>query len=346
LKKLIATDDDPERMRMYQTMQRNAERLMDQVDHMLGLDKENPDEQLVQVEPPLPTEDETAGYSQKTSHMENYAGHAKARLLIVDYDYEICEYLKYELEKDFRVETCSNGKVALEHIFRHAPDAIISDVMMPEVDGFELCTKIKSNVNLRQIPIVLLSAKADANSTLKGLGIGADAYVPKPFYIEILRTTVINLVRNRVLLRNSVTGEQMQGKHLQTPKVQGFNDKLMERLLEAFNAHLSDSDYSVEQLCSEVGISRVHLYRKLKEITNQTPTEFMRNCRLNKAKEMLLQSDVSVQELAEAVGFSNPSSFSIAFKELFGYSPLKWKKLYMEGAIGKTEETEADTNDQ
>lgn len=95
-----------------------------------------------------------------------------------------------------------------------------------------------------------------------------------------------------------------------------------------------------------MGISRVHLYRKLKEITNQTPTEFMRNCRLNKAKEMLLQSDVSVQELAEAVGFSNPSSFSIAFKELFGYSPLKWKKLYMEGAIGKTEETEADTNDQ
>lgn len=362
LRKLLATDSDPERQRMYQMMQRNAERLMDQADHMLGLDKEKTDDALQedeksllnQMPQELPLTSEEASELPVTIQkeeavgirLEPYGGHAKYRLLIVDDDYEICDYLRYELEKDFRVETCSNGKEALERIFRHAPDGIISDVMMPEIDGFELCAKVKGNANLCQIPFVLLTAKADAASTLKGLGIGADAYVPKPFYIEILRTTILNLMRNRTLLRNSVAGEHMQEERLKTPKVQGFNDKLMTRILNAINTHLSDPDFAVEQLCAEVGISRVHLYRKLKEITNQTPGEFVRNCRLNKAKELLLQSDITVQEVAEAVGFSKAANFSVSFKELFGYPPLKWKKLNMEGTTVAQIPSSEDADEQ
>lgn len=338
LHKLIETDADPERQRMYLTMQRSADRLMEQADHMLGLDNENPDEQLVKVSTPLEENEKVVekpvpaikhNVELQEPHVELNT-RAKYRMLIVDDDYEICEYLRLEMESDFRVETCLNGKEALDRIFRHAPDIIISDVMMPELDGFALCERVKSNVHLSHIPFVLLTALADTNSNLHGLGLGADAYLPKPFYIEVLRTTALNLLRNRVQLRNSLAGAQMQSEQLQVPKVKSFNDKLMERLLTAVNAHLSDPDFQIEMLCSEVGISRVHLYRKLKEITNQTPGDFVRNCRLRQAEQLLRDGNLSVQEVAEAVGFSKASNFSMAFKELYGYPPLKWKKMHGE----------------
>ncbi len=254
------------------------------------------------------------------------ANRVKHHLLIADDDTEIRNYLKRELESDFRVTECADGKEALANIFRQKPDIVLTDVMMPELDGLSLCQRIKQNINLNDIPVVMLTAKVDSESNIAGLECGADAYITKPFYIEIVRSTLNNLMKSRSVLRNNYSGQQEQAEKRDSVNLPSADEQLMEKIMAAVNRNLGNPDYSTEELGSDVGLSRVHLYRRLKEMTNQGPQDFIRNMRLREAARLLEQGHtVSVVEIAQAVGFRRANNFSAAFKNLYGMSPLQWK---------------------
>lgn len=258
------------------------------------------------------------------------ANRVKYHLLIVDDDNEIRNYLKRELEADFHVTVCADGKAALESIFNQAPDIVLSDVMMPELDGLSLCQRIKQNINLNHIPVVLLTAKVDSESNIAGLECGADAYITKPFYIEILRSTLNNLLKSRSVLRNNFSGQQEQAEKRDAVNLTSADDQLMEKIMQSVNRNLSNPNYSTEELGSDVGLSRVHLYRRMKELTNQGPQDFIRNMRLREAARLLEQEpSISVFEIAAAVGFKRANNFSAAFKDLYGMSPLQWRARSM-----------------
>ena len=250
----------------------------------------------------------------------------KYKVLVVEDDEDIRRYICRELASDYHTLESCNGKEALESIFNKTPDLVISDVMMPEMDGLTLCRKIKQNVNLNHIPVILLTAKTREEDNLEGLETGADAYMTKPFHIEILRKTTANLIRSRERLRNTYTGQQTQGDKVQPIEVQSPDDKLMERIIRVINENLSNPNLTVEMITTEVGISRVHLHRKLKELTNQTTRDFIRNIRLKQAAELLSKKRYTIAEVADLTGFTNPNNFSTAFKDLYGMPP----SMYME----------------
>ncbi|SHF70947.1 Signal transduction histidine kinase [Bacteroides luti] len=250
----------------------------------------------------------------------------KYKVLIVEDDEEIRKYLKDELGNEFHITESCNGKEALSLILKKAPDLIISDVMMPEMDGMELCQKIKQNININHIPVILLTAKTREEDNIEGLEVGADSYITKPFSIDIVRKTIQNLIKNRECLKNNLTGKQIQEDKIDKISLKTPDEKLLERIMSVINKNISNIDFSVEILASEVGISRVHLHRKMKELTNQTTRDFIRNTRLQQAASLLKDKNQNISEVAFATGFVNATYFSTAFKELYGMSP----KEYME----------------
>jgi ligand-binding sensor domain-containing protein/signal transduction histidine kinase/DNA-binding response OmpR family regulator len=251
-------------------------------------------------------------------------GHAKTkyRVLIVDDDRDINNYVKAELDPLYKVIQASNGKEALEYILSKKPDLVISDVMMPEMDGITLCRKIKSNVNINYIPVILLTAKSEDKDWALGLDIDADAYIVKPFNPEILKKTVSNLLSNRERLKDKFHN-QMEGK-MDPIELQAFDDVLMEKILKIINANLSNPKLNVEMLGDGVGFSRVHIHRKLKELTGQSARDFIRTIRLEQAKILLKQKNLTISQVADAVGFVSLSHFSASFREFYGISPKEF----------------------
>jgi DNA-binding response OmpR family regulator len=248
----------------------------------------------------------------------------KYRILIAEDDLEINNYIKNELAPLYKIIQTGNGKEALNLTLKEKPDLIISDVMMPEMDGITLCRKIKSNVNVDYIPIILLTAKSKDEDLSEGLDTGADAYMIKPFNPEILKKTAANLLNNRERLKGKFQS-QSEGK-IEKIELKSADEILMEKVLKMINANIDNSDLSVEMLSSRVGLSRVHLHRKLKELTGQSTRDFIRNIRLKQAAELLHSKKLTISEVAYAVGFSSLSHFSNSFKEFYGVTP----KEYME----------------
>jgi len=246
---------------------------------------------------------------------------SKYRVLVVEDDEEIRKYICRELSGDFHMLECTNGKEALAMILKRIPDLVISDVMMPEMDGMTLCRKIKQNVNINHVPVILLTAKAHEEDNLEGLSIGADAYMTKPFSIDILKKTAENIIKSRELLRNCFTGSQEQEAKKPVFELQSTDNKLLDRIMNVINRNLSNPELNVEMISSEVGISRVHLYRKLKELTNQSTRDLIRNVRLKHAASLLVYKHYNVTEVASLTGFTSTSLFSRVFKDLYGVSP-------------------------
>lgn len=256
---------------------------------------------------------------------------AKAEIVIVEDEEDIQEYLKAQLSSDFKIRTYPNGKVALNEILKNKPDLVISDIMMPEMDGTTLCAKLKSNINTNDVPIILLTAKSREEDQLEGLQTGADAYILKPFNMDILHRNIINLLTVRRTLRNKFTGNESQNHQVEQIEMQTPDNSLMQRIMEVINENINDSDLSVDMIAQKVGISRVHLHRKMKELTNQTPHSFIRNIRLQQAAKLLKDGKQSITEVMYACGFSNSASFSTMFKNLYGCSPRE----YMQNAMKK-----------
>lgn len=257
---------------------------------------------------------------------EQPKAHRRQQLVIVEDDMEIRDYLAAELGSDYDVATCANGHEGLTEVLRTLPDLVISDIMMPEMDGNTLCSKLKSNPTTSHIPIILLTAKSRDEDQLEGLETGADAYIIKPFNMDILRRTIVNLIHTHQLLRLKYSRNDMLEQQVDNVQMKSPDDKLLDRVMNVINRHLNDSDLSVDFIADEVGISRVHLHRKMKELTGQTPHDFIRNLRLKQAANLLTQSGMNITEVVYACGFNNAASFSTIFKKFYGMTPREYMR--------------------
>lgn len=257
----------------------------------------------------------------------------RIRIILADDDNDLRSYLAAELSSDFRIIEASNGADAFNLALSHKPDAIVSDVMMPVMNGMELCSKVKHNININHIPVILLSCKSEETDTLEGLKTGADAYIPKPVSTDLLKTTVMNLVQSRRMLRNNFSGQQNLNEKISAPEIDSPDDKLMARIMKALEANMGNPDLTIEMLASEIGISRVHLHRKLKELTNQTTSDFIRNTRLSRAAKILSEGKQSISEVAALVGFDNQANFATAFKRMYGVTPREYMKNAKVGGL-------------
>ena len=247
-------------------------------------------------------------------------------IVVVEDDIEIQRYLVDELSPYFKVSAYGNGQEALVAILKDVPDLVISDVMMPVMDGTTLCTKLRNNINTNTVPVVLLTAKSRDEDKLEGLETGADAYLVKPFNIDILKRTVFNLINSRNIMRNKLSGNESQEDRVENLDIQTADSKLMERVMKVVNSNISNAELNVDFIAREVGLSRVHFYRKMKTLTNQSPHNFIRNIRMKQAARLFDAGHQNINDVMYAVGFSNTSSFSTAFKAVYGVSPRDYIK--------------------
>lgn len=250
----------------------------------------------------------------------------KSVVFVVEDDDEIRNYLVAELSGTYKVVSYMDGKEALPAILREIPSLVLSDVMMPQMDGYTLCSRIKSNVNTNHVPVVLLTAKSLDEDKLEGLECGADLFVTKPFNIEVLRRSISNLLASRRLMQNKYTGKEDLSAQIDDVEVESFDEKLLARIMAVINDNLSNSDLNIDMICKEVGISRVHLHRKMKELTNQTPHDFIRNLRMKQAARLLSHKGQSVTDVMYRCGFSSATSFSTMFKKMYGMSPREYMR--------------------
>ena len=248
----------------------------------------------------------------------------KKVILVVEDDDEIRAYLRNQLNGKYKIYTCANGVQALDFVMKKAPNLIISDVMMPEMDGFALCKKIRQNIQFNDIPIILLTAKTMNEDYIHGLEIGADAYITKPFDIRVLKQTTASLLKSRQTLKNIYSGSQQQEGKIDDIEAKTPDEKLLEKVMNYINNNISNPSLSVELIASEVGLSRVHLHRKLRQLTNQTTRDLIRNQRIQLAARLLKEKNLPVSEVAYTVGFSSPAHFTTAFKSMFGVSPSQY----------------------
>lgn len=248
----------------------------------------------------------------------------KYRILIVDDEDEIRNYIKDELADMYKISEASDGKEALNIILQEKPHLIISDVMMPKMDGIALTKKVKSNINVNHIPIILLTAKASDEDKAEGFETGADSYISKPFNIDLLKIRVSNLLENRERLEHKAADTE-ENKALIKPVVLRSSDQILyEKIIKLINENIADPDLNVEFLANGVGMSRVHMHRKLKELTNQSARDFIRSIRLKQAGNLLSGQKLTVSEVAYALGFSNLSHFSNSFRDFYGMSPKEY----------------------
>ncbi|MFO7614975.1 MAG: two-component regulator propeller domain-containing protein [Bacteroidales bacterium] len=250
-------------------------------------------------------------------------------LLIVEDNADLRHYIRGFLEDSYSIIECGDGKAGFEKALETIPDLVISDVMMPVMDGYELCTKLKTDERTSHIPVILLTARAAVEDKLQGLETGADDYVAKPFNPEELLARIRNLIQQRKALREKFISDYWKGPHmpgLQIPASGlGMMDKeFLKKAIEVTERHLSDPDFQISVFCREIAMSRQQLYRKLRALMDQAPTEFVRTIRLKKAAELLAQRSGTVSEIAYDTGFNTLSYFTKCFKEQFGVNPSEY----------------------
>ena len=244
-------------------------------------------------------------------------------LLIVEDNTDVCHYIADIFAASYRTLTAADGLAGLARAVETVPDLIISDRMMPGMDGIELCGKLKTDERTSHIPVILLTAKAGVENRVEGLEGGADDYLTKPFYPFELRARVKNLVEQRRKLRERFSRELvLQPKQI---AVTSADEKFLQRALDTLEKHLSDSDFTVERFGEEMNMGRVQLHRKLKALTEQAPRDFIRVFRLKRAAQLLEQKWGNVAEVAYAVGFDNLPYFTQCFRQTFGQTPSRYE---------------------
>jgi signal transduction histidine kinase/ligand-binding sensor domain-containing protein/AraC-like DNA-binding protein len=244
-------------------------------------------------------------------------------LLIVEDSQDIQEYISSHLANNYNILKAFNGKYALEILNKQQVDLIISDVIMPEMDGISLCEQVKTNLNTSHIPVILLSALSSVKNRISGIEAGADSYVPKPFNLEILKAEVANLIKSReVLRRNFLSFENFQIKSF-SPSIKDEN--FITEVIKIIDKHLDNSNFEKEDLLREANMSHSSMYRKLKSLTNLSPNEFIRKIRLQRSMNMLSDPDLNISQVAYSVGFSDPKYFSLCFRKAFKISPTEFK---------------------
>lgn len=250
----------------------------------------------------------------------------KSRILIVEDNQELRMFLHMQLGDDFLVEGAANGKEGLQKAIELQPDIILSDVMMPVMDGIQLLEQIKNNFDTSHIPVVLLTAKSSVESKIEGLRYGADAYMTKPFNNEQLKAQLENLLHQRVLLRERYAREVNEDDRLQNIPITDPDAEFLERVREIIEENLTNPNFKLSIIYKQVGMGRSKFFDKLKGLTGLSPIDFVKEYRLNKAKSLLLSGKYNVGEASYQSGFTDASYFSKRFKERFGVSPSKVEK--------------------
>ena len=246
-------------------------------------------------------------------------------VLIVEDNRDLTEYLQHILATEYRVVSAADGKSGLEQAFELIPDIIVSDVMMPVMDGIALLERLKSDIRTSHIPVVMLTAKADITSRLTGLEKGADEYLAKPFHEKELRIRLRNLIDMRERMQQHFASLTPDAAHLQDKSLKIENEFI--RKIRAFmEENIAAEEFEIQQLCRQMAMSRAQLYRKFKALTGKSVFEYLRTLRLHKAKELLLTSTLNVTQVCFDVGFNNLSYFSRIFTEEFGRKPSDFRK--------------------
>lgn len=246
------------------------------------------------------------------------------RLLIVDDNKEILDYLQDFFSQSYQVFVAFDGKMALEMLENQQFDLIISDVMMPELDGLHFCKRVKQNINTSHIPLILLTAKTETSQQIKGLEMGADDYVTKPFSTNLLAVKISNLLRSRKRLK-----EYYSSSKEMAPENIAFNtvdEEFLKAAIEIIELHLSDAEFSVDKFSKEIGMSRSNLYLKLRAITGESVKDFVKRIRFKRAVELMLSKKYTIAQIAYTCGFNTPSYFSTAFKQYYGVMPSEYLK--------------------
>ena len=248
-------------------------------------------------------------------------------ILITEDDDEVRGFLERELSLHFKIRTVANGKDALRVLEEEEISLVVSDVMMPEMNGFELCRTIKSQLPFSHIPVILLTALTDERQRIFGITGGADDYIQKPFHTDYVKIKIIHLLQERQKLRERLLEKLRDNKLLlsEPEKVESIDDAFLRKFAEQIEAVYADPEYNVEKLSETLGLSRGHLHRKIKELTGTAPVEFLRTYRLNKATQLLRQNAYTVSEVAYRTGFSSPAYFSKCFKAVYGVTPTEYQ---------------------
>lgn len=248
-------------------------------------------------------------------------------ILITEDDDEVRGFLERELSLHFKIRTAANGKDALRVLEEEEISLVVSDVMMPEMNGFELCRTIKSQLPFSHIPVILLTALTDERQRIFGITGGADDYIQKPFHTDYVKIKIIHLLQERRKLRERLLEKLRDNKLLlsEPEKVESVDDAFLRKFAEQIEAVYADPEYNVEKLSETLGLSRGHLHRKIKELTGTAPVEFLRTYRLNKATQLLRQNAYTVSEVAYRTGFSSPAYFSKCFKAVYGVTPTEYQ---------------------
>jgi PAS domain S-box-containing protein len=244
----------------------------------------------------------------------------KTIILIVEDNADVREYIIDSLGDNFQIDEAANGEQGVRKALKIIPDIIISDIMMPKMDGNELTRILKNDERTSHIPIILLTAKAEQESKLEGLETGAEAYLTKPFDSKELQTRIINLVNTRRKLQEKFgKGEYIPKRGKKT--LSDLEEQFMSKVLEVIENHISEEEFSIEQFGKEVGMSRIQLHRKLKALSGKSASNYLRSVRLSKAKQMIEEGKENISQIAYLVGFSSPQYFTRCFKDEFGIPP-------------------------
>lgn len=246
----------------------------------------------------------------------------KSRILVIEDNLDVAEYLRTCLEPYFRVSLAIDGEMGINQALEQLPDIILSDVMMPKKDGFEVLSVLKKDERTNHIPIIMLSAKSDVEARLEGLDLGADAYLAKPFHPEELLLYIRNQLLTRKTLQERYRAQMRESTVVDPPTLDPFLKKARLALLE----HLDDEAFGPEELAQALHISRSQLHNKLKQLTGESTTRFMNQVRVQAGRERLLQTDDTISEIAFAVGFRDPGYFSSRYKAYFGESPTQTRE--------------------
>lgn len=246
----------------------------------------------------------------------------KETILLVDDNHDILEFISAELSGTYHIVTAHDGIEALKQVARHSPDLIVSDIMMPEMDGIELCRKLKGDEATASIPVFLLTAKHDVAAKIEGLTLGADEYMTKPFNMDVLKLRIKNILA----LRKKGARRTLIDPEPEPLAITSLDEQFIEKAVKYVDENMGRSGLSVEELASHLGMSRVHLFKRLKQLTGKAPIEFIRILRLKRAAQYLRESQLNVSEIAYKCGFNNPKHFAKYFKEEFGVTPSVYQE--------------------
>ena len=243
-------------------------------------------------------------------------------VLVVEDDYSTRLLTVANLRRDFDVVSAEDGNAALDVIYSRHVDVIVSDIMMPQMDGLELCQRIKHSTQWGHLPVILLTAKTLPEQISEGYNAGADDYIAKPYDIHLLRKRIHNLLKNREQIQKKFEKElKLESFGIQTEKDQSF----FTQYTNLIKANFSNPDFNIDDICKELGISRANFYRKVKTQTGLSPAEMLRKLRLEVAAQMLRETELSIAEIQTKVTFSNSGYFASCFKQVYGMSPKEYR---------------------